>query len=154
FDLRIDGRVLLFTMAATVFAGVAAGIAPAVKASSPSLTADLRGEVVVSRAGGRRWTLRDALVAGQMALTALLLVVAALLTRSVIAAERASVGIPVDRLAFLAFDTRMVNYTPDRSLQFWDQALARVRRIPGVETVALATRPPFSTNFSRWAIWV
>jgi predicted permease len=154
FDLRIDGRVLLFTMAATVFAGVAAGIAPAVKASSPSLTADLRGEVVVSRAGGRRWTLRDALVAGQMALTALLLVVAALLTRSVIAAQRASVGMPVDRLAFLAFDTRMVNYTPDRSLQFWDQALARVRRIPGVEAGALATRPPFSTNFSRRAIWV
>ena len=45
-----------------------------------------------SRAGGRRWTLRDVLVAGQMAITALLLVVAALLTRSFIAAQRTNAG--------------------------------------------------------------
>src|SRR5262249_5929581 len=40
------------------------------------------------------------------------------------------------------------------SRQFFDQALARIQSIPGVESVALATRPPFSVNYNRWGIWI
>ena len=75
------------------FAGLIAGLAPAIQASKPNVTADLRGEAIAPHAAGRRWTLRDALVAGQMAVTALLLVVAALLTRSFMAAQRTSAGL-------------------------------------------------------------
>jgi hypothetical protein len=98
FDLRIDGRVLLFTLLASLIAGVVAGLAPAIQASKPSLLADLRGEQVVSRGyawlGGHRFVQRDVLVAGQIAVTAMLLVVAALLTRSLVAAQRTNVGFP------------------------------------------------------------
>src|SRR5262249_37017295 len=38
--------------------------------------------------------------------------------------------------------------------QFYDEATAKVRAIPGVESVALATRVPFSMNYNRWEIWV
>src|SRR4029077_7110729 len=79
FDLRIDGRVLAFTLAATFLAALLAGLAPALQATKPRLVADLRGEVNPSQAAGHRWSLRDALVAAQMAITALLLVIAALL---------------------------------------------------------------------------
>ena len=49
----------------------------------------------------------------------------------------------------------MLRYSPERSLQFYDQALDRVRAIPGVEAAALATRVPFSVNVSRWDdIWI
>jgi predicted permease len=154
FDLRIDGRVLLFTIAATAFAGLMAGLAPAIKASRLDLVSDLRGEAVVGAAAGRRWTLRDGLVTGQMAITALLLVVAALLTRSLLAAEQANVGFKADRLAFVSMETGMLKYSPDKSRQFFDDALARVRAIPGVESAALATRLPFSVNVNRWDIWV
>jgi predicted permease len=153
FDLRIDGRVLVFTLLATLTAGVLAGIAPALQASKPNLVADLRGEQV-SLVARRRWTLRDGLVAGQMAITAMLLVVAALLTRSLIAAQRTHVGFPVERLAVVSTDTGMLRYSEERSRQFYEEAQARVRAIPGVESVALATRVPLSVNFNRWEVWV
>jgi predicted permease len=154
FALRIDGRVLLFTLAATLLAGLVAGLAPALQALKPSLVADLRGEQAASCVGRRRWTLRDGLVAGQMAVTAMLLVVAALLTRSLIAAQRTDPGFPVDRIAVISTDTGMLRYSEERSRQFYEEAQARVRAIPGVESVALATRVPFSLNYNRWEIWV
>jgi hypothetical protein len=54
----------------------------------------------------------------------------------------------------LSTDTGMAGYAADRSRQFYDEATARVRAIPGVESVALATRVPLSVNPNRWEIWV
>ena len=59
-----------------------AGLLPALKASAPSLVNDLRGEAPAGKVGRRRFALRDALVVTQVALTAVLLVVAGLLLRS------------------------------------------------------------------------
>ena len=154
FDLHVDLRVLAFALGAAVVAGVLAGLAPAVQASRPSVTADLRGETGLTRAAGRRWSLRDALVAGQMAVTALLLIVAALLTRSFVAAERTNPGFAVNRLTVVSTDTGMLRYTEERSQQFYEQAIARVSSIPGVESAALATRVPLQVNPNRWEIWV
>jgi predicted permease len=155
FDLRIDGRVLLFALAATIVSGLLAGLAPAVKASKPDLTSDLRNELVVARAAGRRWPLRDLLVAGQIAVTTILLVVAALLTRSLLAAQRTNVGFAVDRLAMISTDAGMLRYSNEGTVRFFERALERVRAIPGVESAALATRVPFSVNANRWDnIWI
>jgi predicted permease len=155
FDLRIDARVLLFTVAAAVLAGLAAGLVPALKASKPDLTRDLRNELTVTQAAGRRWSLRDALAAGQIAVTMILLVLAALLTRSLIAAERTDVGFAVDRLAIVSMDTGMLRYSNESSQRFYDRALERVGAIAGVESAALATRVPFSVNPNRWDnIWI
>jgi predicted permease len=154
FDLRIDGRVLAFTLAATFLAGLLAGLAPGLQATKPSLIADLRGETVVLGAAGPHWALRDMLVAGQIAVTALLLIVAALLTRSLVAAQRTNAGFAVSRLAILSTDTGMVRYSPERSRQFYDQAIAKVSAIAGVESVALATRVPMQINRNNWEIWI
>jgi predicted permease len=154
FDLRIDGRVLAFTLGATFIASLLAGLAPALQATKPSLVADLRGEVTGSQAAGRRWTLRDALVAGQMAITALLLVIAALLTRSFIAAQRTNAGFAVNRLAIVSTDTSMLKLTTDQSTRFYQNAIDKVSAIPGVESAALATRVPMQLNANNWEIWV
>jgi predicted permease len=154
FDLRIDGRVLAFTLGATFIAALLAGLAPALQATKPSLVADLRGEVTGSQAAGRRWTLRDALVAGQMAITALLLVIAALLTRSFIAAQRTNPGFAVNRLAIVSTDTSMLKLTADQSQRFYQSAIDKVSAIPGVESAALATRVPMQLNANNWEIWV
>src|SRR5262249_14174300 len=112
----------------------------------------VRGEG--SHVGGRRWSLRDVLVAGQMAVTALLLIVAALLTRSLAAAQRTDPGFAASRLAVVSTDTAMLRYDDRRSHQFFDQAIARVAEIPGVESVALASRVPLQVNANRWEIWI
>jgi macrolide transport system ATP-binding/permease protein len=154
FNLRIDARVLVFTLATTVAAALVAGLVPALMASRPSLVAELRGEQAGRTAGGRRWTLGDALVAGQMSITAVLLVVAALLTRSVIAAERANLGFPVEHIALVSVDASQLRYPRERVEQFFDQVTTRIRGLSGVEAVGLATRPPFSVNYNRWEIWI
>ena len=154
FDLRIDRRVLFFTLGATFVAGLLAGLAPAMQASSPNVTSGLKGEALMARSARRRWTPGDALVAAQIAVTAVLLIVAALLVRSVLAAERVNVGIDVQHLAIVSTDPAMAQYTEERSRRFWDEAVARVKVIPGVEAAALATRVPFSINYNRWSIWV
>ena len=90
----------------------------------------------------------------QIAVTTVLLVVAALLVRSVVAAERTNVGFQVQHLAIVSMDPAMAQYTEDRTRAFYVDAIARVKAIAGVESAALATRVPFSINTNRWNIWV
>ena len=150
FDLRIDARVLTFSILVAALTGVLAGLLQALKASAPSLVADLRGEAPAAKVAGRRWALRDALVVAQVSLTAVLLVVAGLLLRSLGASERADVGFEVDGLAAIALDTDMVRYTPERSAEFWRQAQARVAALPGVSGVGLVSPTlPFTFNFNQ-----
>ncbi|HEX7281383.1 MAG TPA: FtsX-like permease family protein, partial [Vicinamibacterales bacterium] len=150
FDVRIDGRVLTFSTLVAALTGMLAGLLPALKASAPSLVSDLRGDAPATKMGGRRWTLRDALVVSQVALTAVLLVVAGLLLRSLGASQRADVGFDPKGVAAIAFDTDMVRYTPERGREFWRQAQARVASLPGVTSVGIISPTlPFTFNFSQ-----
>ena len=150
FDLRIDGRVLTFSILVAALTGVLAGLLPAIKASAPSLVNDLRGEAPAGRLGRRRFALRDVLVVSQVALTAVLLVVAGLLLRSLGASQRADVGFDPRGLAAISLDTDMVRYTPERSEVFWREALTRVRAIPGVRSAGFVSPSlPFGLNFSQ-----
>lgn len=153
-DLRLDQRVLGFSTMIAMVTGVLAALAPAVQASRVNLVEDLKNDGTGRRGARRRWNARDALVVGQVAITALLLVMAGLLMRSLTAAQASNVGFPTGGLAVISADTGMLNYSPDRSRQFWDEAVRRIRSIPGVRGVALASRLPFSINFSRNAIAV
>ena len=149
FDLRVDARVLTFSIAVAVITGVLAGLLPAMKASAPSLVGDLRGDAPSGKFGRRRFALRDALVVSQVALTAVLLVVAGLLLRSLGASRRADVGFDPRGLAAISFDTDMVRYNPERSDVFWREALTRVRALPGVQSAGLVSPSlPFGFNFS------
>ena len=152
-DVRLDRRVLLFAVLIAAVAGVVAALTPAWKASSPHLAGDLRGDAPTAKLAGRRWALRDALVVGQLALTAVLLVVAGLLLRSFGASRAADVGFRIDGLAVLSADLDMMRYSPERSQQFWTQALDRVRALPGVESAAVVTpRMPLEVNFNQTSI--
>lgn len=152
-DLRLDLRVLLFAVIVAIVAGLLAALTPALKASSPHLAGDLRGDAPLTKVGRRRWALRDALVVGQLAMTAVLLVVAGLLLRSLSAAQSADVGFDTKGLALLSTDTAVVRYSPERAEQFWDQALERVKALPGVEAAALVSpRLPFDVSWSQTSI--
>ena len=149
FDLRIDARVLTFSVIVAAATGILAGLLPAVKASAPSLVGDLRGELPAGTIGRRRFALRDVLVVSQVALTAVLLVVAGLLLRSLGASQRADVGFDPNGVAAISFDTSMVRYNEERSTVFWREALARVRALPGVQSAGFVSPTlPFGLNFS------
>ena len=149
-DLRLDAPVMAFALAAAALTGALASLVPALKASNPNVVADLRGEAPVARVAGRGWALRDGLVVAQVALTVVLLVVAGLLLRSLSASEHADVGFEPRGLATVAFDTDMVRYTPERGVQFWRDALARARALPGVTSAATVSPTlPFTFNFNQ-----
>ncbi|HTK29695.1 MAG TPA: ABC transporter permease [Vicinamibacterales bacterium] len=149
FAIGMDARVLLFTLGVTVIAALVAGLMPALSATRSSLAAELKGGVQAGRAAGRRWTLRDTLVASQIAVTLVLLVAAGLLTRSVMAAERIRLGFRTGGLAVVSADMAMIGYDAPREKAFFEQALERVKALPGVESAALVERSPFSINYSR-----
>jgi predicted permease len=154
-DLRIDARVLTFSILIAAMTGILAGLWPALKASSPNLVSDLRGEAPAARVGRRRLTARDGLVVSQVALTAVLLVVAGLLLRSLGASQRADVGFDPRGLASISLDTAMVRYTADRGDAFWREALTRVRALPGVQSAGFVTPTlPFTFNFNQTEIRV
>jgi predicted permease len=153
-DLRIDLRVLAFTTAVALLTGVLAGLAPAVRLSRLSLIADLKDASSHVRTRRLGWTMRDLLVIGQMAVTLVLLVSAALLVRSLLASRHADVGFQTGGLAIVSGDAAMAGYDADRSREFWKEADRRVRALPGVQAVAFASRVPFSINFNRSTIAV
>jgi putative ABC transport system permease protein len=149
FSLRMDARVLMFTAAVATLASLVAGLAPALKATRPDLVHDLKGDGAATPAGGRRWTLRDGLVAVQIAVTTVLLVTAGLLTRSLAAAQQIGVGFNPAGVALVSAEMSMLGYDEPRATAFFDRALARMRALPGVESAALAERTPFSINYNR-----
>ena len=145
----LDARAFLFTAALATGAGVLAGLVPALGATRPNLVRDLNGAVAVARAGRRRWLLRDALVAGQLAATVPLLVLAGLLARSAVGTTAGvSLGFDPDRIAAVGTDLNVIGYERDRADRFVRDALERVQSLPGVEAAALASRAPLDLSFS------
>ena len=148
-DFALDGRAFLFTAVLATGVGVLAGLVPALSATRPNLVRDLNGGVTVSRASGRRWLLRDALVAGQLAATVPLLVLAGLLARGAVGTTAGvSLGFEPDRIAAVGTDLNVIGYERERADRFIHTALERVQSMPGVEAAALASRAPLDLSFS------
>ena len=148
FEFVLDARAFLFTSALAAGAGVATGLVPALRATRPNLVRDLNGAVAVARAGGRRWVLRDALVAVQLAVTVPLLVLAGLLARGASGAVGVSPGFDPDRVAMVGADLAAIGYELDRADGFLRTALERVESMPGVEAASLASTVPLDATYN------
>lgn len=144
-EVRIDARVVFFTMALSVFTGLLFGLVPAFQSTGGAMAGTLKegGRGAVStRAGGR---LRGALVIAEMALAVVLLSGAGLLIRSF--TKLASVDPGFHAGPSLTFelslpDSRYQQET--QQLAFVDQLLPRVRALPGVQSAAAVSLLPLS----------
>lgn len=154
FALRLDTRVLFFTMGATAIAAIVTGLVPALKATRPNLVNELKGDTAAVAVGRRRWTLRDGLVAAQIAVTMVLLVTAGLLTRSLMAAQKIGIGFEPAGVAVVSTELGLIGYDDARAERLYATALDRVRAIPGVVAAGLAERTPFSINYNRTNIFI
>lgn len=153
FALHLDARVLVFTMIVSVTAGLLAALAPAVRASRPNVVSELKGDAAGASVGRRRWTLRDGLVALQIAVTFVLLVAAGLLTRSILAAQRIDLGFRPEGLAAISTELKLIGYDEPRAKQFYDRALERIRAIPGVTSATLTARAPLALDRSGTGLY-
>jgi putative ABC transport system permease protein len=146
-DLGLDLRVFAFTFLLSLATGLLFGLAPALAATRPDLVAQLKDDGAAAGTGRlRRFGLRGLLVVGQVAVTLVLLVGAALLLRSLLASLGADVGFRPQGLALASFDLGMVRYPEAEGKRFVADALERARALPGVAAAAVAERLPFSLN--------
>ena len=105
-------------------------------------------------AAGRRFTVRDALVIGQLALSLVLLVSGALLSRGLLMAQRTDLGFDPRPIASLSFNLQMNGYDEARAEAFRDRALEALRERPGVVAVSTASRLPLAPDINMEGVMV
>jgi len=149
-DIQPDIRVLLFTLGVALATGVLFGLAPAVQASRPNLVTELK-ENPSAPAGSRRpFSLRNVLVATQIALSLVALIGAGLFLRSLRNAQQIRPGFEMDHLAVMSLDLGAQGYTEERGKQFQQQVLEKAASVPGVQSATLSsTVPLFNGGFAR-----
>jgi putative ABC transport system permease protein len=148
-DLRLDGRALVFTLAAAVLSGILAGLAPAWQNSRPNLMFALREGGRGTSVGRGRHRLRNILVAAEIALAVVLLVGAGLMVRGFSTLAHAATSLEPDTLLTLRLALTDTRYKqPHQRLAFYNQLLDRMRAIPGVRAAIAATALPHTDHSS------
>jgi len=147
--IDLDWRVLLFTLDVSVLTGLIAGLAPALQASKPDLN-DLLKEGAKGSQGGARQQLRKALIVAEIALALVLLIGAGLMVQSFLRLQQTDLGFRPDNLLTFRVALPWRKYDddqgPERQRQFYQQLLERLARLPGVESAAMTTNLPLSSQ--------
>ena len=151
-ELSLNGRVLAVSVAVALGAGIAAGLMPAWTGTRSSVLGELAGRGLDWSIGGRRWSLRQALVGLQIAVCLVLLVMAGLLARNLLVTSRIEPGFSAAGTASVTMALGLSGYDHDEAERFFERAREQVRALPGVQAVARASRAPLSLNFSRSGI--
>jgi predicted permease len=146
FDFSIDRLVLAFAIGVSVATVVLFGVAPAFSASKPELVPSLKD--VEPQRHQRRVSARDALVVTQLAVSLVLLVSGALLTRGLMAAQTTDLGYDPEPVSSLSFNVRMNGYDIDRAVALRDRAFQVLRALPGVTAVSTASRLPLAPDIN------
>jgi predicted permease len=137
-EANVDLRVLAFTFSVSVITGLLFGLAPALQASRLNLTDALK-EGDRGSSGGRQH-LRSLLVVSEVALTLTLLVGAGLLIQSFRRVLQVDPGFRPQNL--LTMQVSVNNPDGQQVAAFFQQLQENVRRLPGVESVAVSNGLP------------
>ncbi len=141
FDIRTDHRVLLVALAVSVLSTLLFGLAPAFRVTSPDLVRTLKAADADSEGKRRLWG-RNLIVAGQVALSLVLLAVSAALVQGFRGDLVEGPGFRTDHLLLTSFDTQLIHYSEDQTQRFYDDLLRRTRSAPGVRSAALVSEVP------------
>jgi putative ABC transport system permease protein len=142
-NIQLDPRVLVFSLAVSVFTGILFGLAPALQATSPDLSSNMKDGGRGASTGGARGRLRDVLVVAEVAMAFVLLAVAGLLIRSFFGTIRTDPGFDSTNVLTFGVPTTDKLY-PDaqRANEYFRQLSAAVQAVPGVRETALTCAPP------------
>jgi predicted permease len=145
--LAIDGRVLAFTMAASLFTSLLFGALPALQTRGVDLRSSMAaGSRGVARGSSR---LRQSLIGGQVALTVVLVAGAGLLVRSLIYLETLPPGFDATNVmtAKLSLDDARYRNAPAFD-SLLDRTVAAMHQIPGVEDAAVGLSVPYERGLN------
>ncbi len=137
--ITLDGRVMGFGMVIALFTGLLFGLAPAWSATQPELTSTLKEETGGAAARSPLFSLRNFLVAGQIALSVIALIIAGLFIRSLRHAQQTDPGWNTGNLALLSVNVSAQGYAGERATAYYRSAVERALAVPGVTHATVAS---------------
>jgi predicted permease len=148
-DLAPDVRVLGFTAIVSLVAGVLFGLLPALRSTRLDVAPVLKDE----NAGGgprHRLAMRDVLVAGQVAMSLVLLVGAGLFMRSFQARQDIDPGFGGSPAAIISFGMPADRYSRDEARAFVRAALDRIEAMPEVRAAGVTDNLHLNISNTSW----
>ena len=142
--IDLDQRALMFSLILAVVSTILFGLAPAIQTTRSNLVGALKA-VITDTSGRRRLWGRNLLVAGQVAISLVLLTVATFMFRGIHHQLGQDPGFRTDHLLMMSFDPRLVRYSEAQSQQFFQQLVERARSVAGVKSAALS----YSVSFNN-----
>jgi putative ABC transport system permease protein len=152
--ISVDRRVLLATFGFSILTGLLTGIAPAWRNSEPRLYQWIKEGMRGSINPGRR-RISSALVVAEVALAVVLLVGGGLMLKSFVQLLRVDPGFEPSHVLRLDVALPGLKYSePAQQLAFYNDLIAHLNSLPGVESVGATTRTPLSPgdNWTAFAI--
>jgi putative ABC transport system permease protein len=142
--IKLDGRVLLFTLIVSLLTGIIFGLVPALAAAKTDLHDTLKEGGRSSTAGGRRSWLRNALVVTEVALSLVLLIGAGLLIKSFVRILNTDPGFKSQNLLTMQLALNAKKDEGGKVLNFFNDLNGRIAGLPGVESAAFANGMPLA----------
>jgi len=138
-NLAPDARVLFFSTAVALLTGFLFGLAPAVQGTRVEPARALKASARGFAGSGRGWSLKQTLVASQVALSLVLLVGAGLFLRTLRNFSELDPGFDRDHILTVWLDTHMAGYKQEQLSALYERLIERVEAIPGVRSASLAS---------------
>ena len=142
FDITPDWRAMLLVLAISLAVGVGFGLAPALAATNTDLATTLKEGLVGQTRGYRRFGFRNLLMVGQVAGSLGLLLVTGFMVAGFHATNHVDTAFDPSAMYLLSLDPVRDGYSPQKAAGFFATVSDRLKRVPGVRDVALATAPP------------
>jgi predicted permease len=152
-DIGLDSRVLVFTLAVSLFTGIVFGLVPALQASKPDLNESLKEGGRGSSAGRPR--VRNLLVVSEVALALILLIGAGLMIRSILQLRDVAPGLDPRNVITMQIPLSANVASDSTKIRiFYQQLLERVDALAGVESVAINPNMPLTGEDSEAPFWI
>jgi putative ABC transport system permease protein len=149
--ISVDSAVFLFAFALTTLIGIAVGLVSTLETSRHDLNTAMR-QSSGRTTDSRHWT-RQVLVVTEVSLAVVLLVSAGLLLRSMHHLLAVDPGFDASRILTMQVQESGRRYDSDAArLQFFQQALDSIRRVPGVVSAGLTSQLPLSGDQDVYGI--
>jgi len=143
--VRLSYGVLAFTAAVAIVTAIVSGLAPAVESARVDVQESLKAGSRQVGIGLRSRRLRYALVVSEIALAVVLLTGAGLLMRTFASMRAIDPGLETRNVLTMRVSLPLAKYSGDpQRLRFFEQAVARIGALPGVESAGAISFLPFA----------
>jgi predicted permease len=143
FSVMPQPSLILMTLLIAVCSGILFGVMPLRQIFHADPNDAIKNGGGQASIGGRRWALRDVLLAAQIALCCVTITAAFVSLRGLGRTMKMDLGIKPQHAVLTRFELSQAGYSSEAADRFQRQLLERVSQLPGVKAAGYANTPPF-----------